>query len=132
MQKAELHPEWIATVAFYKAVQIVEAVFAHDLGKHSHGHDDRLETLKLGRFHHIYRHYRPLDGASRIARYLIDSRPRPRPEGKIGAFTCFTDYMPANRVVHRLIKKRLKPLEEHSLSHLSEQAKDALLMIETA
>jgi len=39
-------PDWAATVAFYKAVHVVEAVFAADLGRDSTSHTDREESLK--------------------------------------------------------------------------------------
>ncbi len=38
-------PEWISTVAFYKAVQVVEAVFAASLGMHSNDHKGRRANL---------------------------------------------------------------------------------------
>lgn len=40
------HPEWIATIAFYKALQIIEATFAHRGIGHGHGHSKRLEILQ--------------------------------------------------------------------------------------
>ena len=37
--------EWTATVAFYQALHLIEAVFAAD-GHHRGSHDDRLDLLK--------------------------------------------------------------------------------------
>ncbi len=49
--------DWATTAAFYKAVHIVEAVFAADMGKHSTSHVDRELTLKIakvqGDFHRL-------------------------------------------------------------------------------
>ncbi|MEX2286504.1 MAG: hypothetical protein WD648_05390 [Planctomycetaceae bacterium] len=70
---AETCPEWIATIAFYKAVHIVEAVFAIVLSEHSHSHDDRIDRLKRPQFEILFIDYRPLYAASVIARYLEDS-----------------------------------------------------------
>jgi hypothetical protein len=39
------YPEWMVTVAFYKAVHLVEAVFARE-GVHSQGHVDRNTRLQ--------------------------------------------------------------------------------------
>jgi hypothetical protein len=63
-------PQWCVVVAFYAAVQIVEAVFAQD-GIHSEEHTDRNHRLKsTNRYRHIWKHYRELWNDSLIARYL--------------------------------------------------------------
>src|SRR5437870_4728789 len=66
-------PEWITTTAFYKAVQIVEAVFANAKLRPSSNHTDRLNRLKRNpKFANLFPHYRALLSASCIARYLRD------------------------------------------------------------
>ena len=38
MKDVRRFPEWVSVAAFYKAVQIVEAVFVHRHGRCCHGH----------------------------------------------------------------------------------------------
>jgi hypothetical protein len=68
------HAPWIATIAFYKALHIVEAVFANDpLVGHCSDHGIRLHTLKHERkYEALYRHFSPLYRLSLVARYLED------------------------------------------------------------
>lgn len=72
-------PQWVTTVAFYTAVQVVEAILAAD-GRHSDDHKQRNFTLKKEpRFQHIWKHFRPLWNDSLIARYLEDANGNPQP-----------------------------------------------------
>lgn len=61
------YPDWLATVAFYTAVHLVEALFAR---KHtpSHSHGDRNRTLKQ-RYPAIWQDFRPLYSVSKLVRY---------------------------------------------------------------
>jgi hypothetical protein len=65
-------PDWVTTVAFYKALHIVEAVFANDINvRHGTGHEHRERVLKTTtKYRHLYKYYRPLYTASVKARYL--------------------------------------------------------------
>jgi hypothetical protein len=64
------YPDWIVTVGFYKALHVIEMLFATS-GKHSDNHRDRHDTLK--RTHpDIWREYRPLYTLSRRARYKVN------------------------------------------------------------
>lgn len=69
--------DWITTIAFYKALHIVEAVFANNprIG-HGQNHEARERYLKAGpdrnKYRHIYEHYKPLYDASLVARYLAE------------------------------------------------------------
>lgn len=125
------HPEWVATIAFYKAVQIVEAVIATDLNQHSTSHHQRLLTLKAHRFKAIFREYRPLLTASRVARYLADAGDRDL-DGKTvidapaGEFRTFADYVPAADVVNELVNKRLRKLEQAALAFLTPAGRNVL------
>src|SRR5258708_19395169 len=118
----EQESEWITTIAFYKAVQIVEAVFTQSGIPSSASHRGRSESLtrKLGN-EPLFQQYQFLLNASRIARYLHDE------SGK--GFTRFTDFIPADRVVHRIIKKRLAPLEQQCVGPLSEKGRATLKRI---
>jgi len=115
----EQFPEWIATVAFYKAVQIAEAVFAHDLSKHSMGHDDRRKTLQMERYRQLHRDYVPLLTASRIARYLED-----RESGT--TVSTFRQWRSPEIVRDELVMKRLRRFEQNCLPFLSDAAKNQL------
>lgn len=88
-------PEWITTVAFYKAVQLVEAVFREQLGRNCHTHKDRLRALKQPKFKDIFRHYRPLWAASCVARYLHDN-------DSGAAYSTFSDYISPEKVEEKI------------------------------
>ena len=103
--------DWLTTVAFYKAVHVVEAVFANHLQRHSCSHADREHRLKrVPQFSQISRDYSHLLTESRNFRYLLQSP---------GRFTIET-------VKSKLIYKRLYGVEQQSLQFLSETARGAL------
>lgn len=108
-------PDWAATVAFYKAVHVVEAVFAADLKRDSTSHTDREDTLKINKYKKIFKDYTHLLTASRIARYLES-----RNDGK---FNQFSDFMDA-QAVNRLVAQRLYGVEQNSLRFLTDNGKD--------
>lgn len=61
------YPDWIVTVAFYKAVHVVESILVrkgHSTGNH-HQRNGILKRL----FATIWKEYRPLYIHSRVARY---------------------------------------------------------------
>jgi hypothetical protein len=64
-------PDWYVTVAFYKALHLVEKLFAAQ-GCHSNNHRDRHDNLKR-HWQDIWREYRPLYTLSRRARYKVRS-----------------------------------------------------------
>jgi hypothetical protein len=60
-------PDWVATVAFYKSVHLVQMLFvrkAHDSGSHQ----KRNNILKR-HYPEIWKEYRPLYAFSRLTRY---------------------------------------------------------------
>jgi hypothetical protein len=121
MQDPERFPEWIVTTAFYKAVQVVEAVFANH-GQHGHDHNKRLELLKTPRYAILFRDYRPLWTASSVARYLYDNDARVE-------YSKFSDFLPATKVIDKIVKRRLRTLEQHAVGMLSDSARSALSRI---
>ena len=125
------HPEWIATVAFYKAVHVVEAAFAVKRRCHSNSHDARIDELKHPEFQVLFKAFRPLYAASLVARYLEDSSSRKFDKDGSAAkkFTTFTDFMSAEDVVKRLICKRLYTLEQNAIAFLSEDGRNLLKRI---
>lgn len=117
------YPDWAATVAFYKAVHVVEAVFAADLHRDSTSHSDREESLKVAKFRPLFRDYTHLLTASRIARYLHASGP--------GSFHQFTDFM-SNDDVKQLVRKRLYGVEQRALAFLTAAGREGLTKVDPA
>ena len=98
---------WIATAAFYKAVHIVEAVFANDPSiRHTSSHGEREQQLKRQRkYESICRHFLPLFRASINARYL--------PSGR-----SFDDFLSPTAVFEKLVKHHLHQVEESARQFL--------------
>ena len=115
-------PEWVTVAAFYKAVQIVEAVFVHNHGRSCHGHQKRLDALKARGYKLMHRHYRVLWAASSVARYLYNT-------AQESEYTSFTDYLLPERVKKAIVKRRLYGLECEAVRLLSDVAKAELLRI---
>ena len=65
------YPDWSVTVCFYKALHLVEMVFARS-GNHSDNHRSQHDVLKRG-YQDLWREYRPLYSLSRRARYKVRS-----------------------------------------------------------
>lgn len=61
------YPDWLAIVAFYKAVHLVEALFAKE-GRQSKSHYGRNMHLKKNH-KEIWKSFSPLFGASKLLRY---------------------------------------------------------------
>lgn len=105
------HSPWIATAAFYKAVHVVEAVFANDKSvAHTSNHGEREQALKRQRkYDHICRNFLPLCRASTNARYLLSCR-------------CFDDYLRPEDVIAVLLKHHLHQVEKSALNFLGKPA----------
>jgi hypothetical protein len=88
-------PGWTITIAFYKALHIVEALFAVDgqeVAQHTDSHEERNSLLKkTKRYQQIWIFYRKLYQASLIARYLQEDE-----KGK--DCEVFSKYMPPEDV----------------------------------
>jgi hypothetical protein len=99
------HGPWVAVVAFYKALHIVEAVFANDKDiRHTCDHGQRERTLKTtNRYSQINKHYAPLARAATIARYLHDGSKE---------YSSFFDYMRGDQIEPELLNHRLHQVEE--------------------
>lgn len=68
----ECFAPWVVTVAFYKALHIVDAVLSHD-GIRVYDHSSRLSALRReNKLKYIYKHFSPLYRISQVARYLED------------------------------------------------------------
>lgn len=122
LRAPEQHPEWITTVAFYKALQIVEAVFVHTDGRGCHSHRPRLEKLKRPKYAALHKHYRTLWNASSIARYLQD-------QGSNKSYSQFSDYLTPEQVVNKMVRKRLRSIEQIAVSMISDNARSDLVRV---
>lgn len=119
------HPEWIATIAFYKALQIIEATFAFKGLGHGHGHARRLAVLqdRKNGYASLCRHYEALLEASEIAPYL-----GARAVGGPG-YAAFSAYMTMADVRDDLLKHRLMNVEMHARAFLCDASKSSLISI---
>lgn len=107
--------EWVATVAFYKALHVVEAIFADDPAvQHMANHRDRLNVLKRDpQYRPLFPTYRVLWQVSLIARYLEHAN-----SGAIQGFARFEDYMPRGDVRPILLDRFLMPFESIAIGLL--------------
>ncbi len=107
--RIEDFPDWVCTIAFYRAVHLVEALLDHDGVGHSATHKSRQRVLKRNpRYREIYKHYRPLRAASEIARYMV---------GDGREYAEFTDYLSPEQVRSEVLDHRLEKLNR-SVSRL--------------
>ena len=122
LQNPSAFAEWITTVAFYKALHIVEAIFARDKDTvHGRDHGIRANFLKSNnRYRNIWKHYRPLWAASTVARYLQDSI------GTNREYTSFSQYLSPERVESEILGHRLHQIEKSAKKLLSKSAQKSL------
>jgi len=99
-------PEWVTTVAFYRALHLVEAVFATDPAiKHGGDHGKRHDYLKRNKkYKAIYEAYRPLWAASVVARYLED-------KSSATDYSSFSKYLPVEEVKRLVLDHYLREIE---------------------
>jgi hypothetical protein len=106
MKDPHRFPDWVTTVAFYRALHLVEAVFAQDAAiKHGGDHGSRQRHLKSNRrYAAIYKAYHPLWTASIVARYLED-----RETG--GGVSSFAEYLTVDQVKATILNHYLRKVE---------------------
>ena len=104
LPKINDHSDWITTIAFYKALHIVEAIFQDDPRiQHGQNHEGRDSFLKANKkYQQIYKHYRPLWAASIIARYL---------ENGSRSVSSFSEFLSPDRVKSEIFDHRLRQIE---------------------
>jgi hypothetical protein len=103
--------DWVVIVAFYKAVHLVEALFAID-GIDSSDHNSREKRLKRRKTcKPFYKDYRALREASMVARYL---------GGSSGTYRHFSEYMTPQRVKDEILHEHLKNVEDATTKLMSE------------
>lgn len=99
-------PDWVVTVAFYKALHLVDAMLDRLEGKHGVDHRTRSTILRGNRrYLNVLKHYNALKEASVVARYL-SARRGPR------SYRTFADYCPPQRVKSEYVDGRLKELQK--------------------
>ena len=60
-------PDWVATVAFYQALHLIEALIHNDFGQHGQNHKHRGDILKReNRYQKINQHCQVLQEASYV------------------------------------------------------------------
>jgi hypothetical protein len=97
-------PDWVVVAAFYKALHLVEAVFAHDGINHAQDHGQRNEILKkTNRYKNLWRNYSPIWQASLVARYLEHVGP--------GDSRTFPNYLDAKTVESLVLNHYLRQIE---------------------
>jgi hypothetical protein len=106
--------DWVATVVFYAALHIVDAMLFSDPKspvKHGTAHHDRKDTLEgTTHYQHIYKHYSILFRATKVARYL-------QAPGT-GNTMVFSVYMPRDKLVNTLIRHHLWQVTKSAASFL--------------
>jgi hypothetical protein len=120
------HSAWVATVAFYKALHIVEAVFFHDAEiRHTSDHGVRNSHLrKIRRYAKVWSHYGPLYRTSLIARYLAEERGP--------AYETFGDYMTPEQVEREALNHHLRQIEQSAARLVSTQLPDLVERVHPA
>ena len=114
------HDEWIATIAFYKAIHLVEAACRNLGSKHCHSHKTRLELMQVKmELKPIYGHFRVLYQASCVARYLHNH------DSKMD-YRSFGDYISSGQAYKLLVEGRLKSVEDGLLAHLDSKDRESL------
>ncbi|MCR9206602.1 MAG: hypothetical protein NXI28_00120 [bacterium] len=109
MNDSTKHHEWITTTAFYKAIQLVEALLSQKLGSVSTSHSKRLERLRT-KYPALYKQFRPLYNASMVARYLCLPDAHDKKNGKTEYFSEFGSYAKGD-ALNLFVKGRLVQLE---------------------
>jgi len=106
LHEKPLFCDWVATVAFYAALHIVDAVLHHQetvyRRQHGFAHDQRRNILRQsGKYKGLYANYSKLRTHSQIARYLQLSR---------GGAMFFQQYMTFEQVTAVLLQQQLKTI----------------------
>jgi hypothetical protein len=95
---ADDYSDWLATVAFYAAVELIERLLS-DRGRHSKNHEDRNNAVRRD-YQNIHKAFKALYNASLDARY-----------------ESLEHSLPAAEVRKELIEKRLAHIQSFVASH---------------
>ena len=112
---AAAHPEWVTIVAFYKALQLVDACLAV-LGESppsTHGERKRA-LLGTRQMSNIWKHYRDLKNASMVARYLTGDDRR--------KYSSFAAFISGSKAESTMVRHRLVQIEKSAKKILKKAA----------
>jgi hypothetical protein len=113
LQDVDTHLPWIGTIAFYKALHIVEAALDTSFSTHLTDHTSRLRFLaKENRLKKVYEHYHPLYSMSQKARYLSNG----------SSMTKFADHVTSKQMIDTYLKHHLHQVEQASLKLMTPAA----------
>jgi hypothetical protein len=93
------YPDWLATVAFYAAVELIELLFADHDDFHSQNHEDRNRSIHQ-RFPRLAKPFKALYNAS------LDSR-----------YQAMEHWLSAEEVRRELVDRRLAHIKSFVESH---------------
>lgn len=115
MLSSDDHLAWVVTIAFYKALHIMEAVFAADPAAPAHHTDDHIDRNRIlkttTRYQHFWKMYRPLWQASLVARYLRENDSAPTHD-------VFSAHLPKADVESRVLGHWLHQIEQSAEKYL--------------
>ena len=104
-------------------MHLVEAVFAHQYGRHSMSHLARLGWLKEDTaIRSCFGAYRSLMTGSLVARYLDSD--------ESGGVSTFESFMPLSEVIAKLVYGKLVKVEKTIITNLSGEAQKQLIRVE--
>lgn len=110
LQDRERFACWIATIALYKALHVIEAVFYADQAMHTRAHAQRHEVLsRTHKYRQLFKNYAPLMRASKVARYL-EANGQEQP--------VFNTWITPDEVVSDLLNNRLRQIEKSACKFL--------------
>lgn len=114
LQEADNHLPWIGTVAFYKALHVIDILFAREQC-HPTTHADRMRILaKDNRMKCIFSHFKPLQLMSEKARYLSCCT-------EVGGYTRFDSHIPKQRLLNDYLFHHLYQVEQSAFKLLGIQ-----------
>jgi hypothetical protein len=110
LQDPDSHLAWVGTIAFYKALHVVEAALDVGFSKHLTDHTSRLRYLaQENRLKKVYQHFHPLYAMSQKARYLSNCEAGFR----------FADHISSKQMIDTYLKHHLHQVEQASLKLMS-------------
>lgn len=105
------HSIWVTTLAFYRALHVVQVALRLEGDGHCTNHDERHRVLKTHRkYNEIFKHYKQLHDMSLVARYLQD-------RGNSG-YSTFDDYLPPAQVLATVVHHLLARVEKSALKFI--------------
>ena len=71
LNEGDRFPDWVTTIAFYKAIHLIDALLYKQCESHGYNHGTRNDIVRRT-YPTIYNNYSVLSQSSRVARYLND------------------------------------------------------------